>query len=387
MGTLYKRETGYYWANYVDHLGKRCRVNTRCKDKGNAQAILAQLEATEAKRETGIIDATTEVLRKQSDRPIGEHVDDMERAMQTAGRSAVHVKKTKRYINGMVEFSKCEKLSQLDADCVSRYAVHLEKSKGLSARVVQAMITACKYFSKWCVQTGRLGSDPLAYIKKPSPKQDRRLKRRMILPKEWSWLKEATVNGPELGGMTGVERCLLYRTAIETGLRANELRNLTKGKLHRGYIVVPGSLTKNKKEAKQFISEGLEFDLRKLASRKTAATPLFSIRDLNRLSDVIRADLANAKRAYVAAARNADEKIERAEDSFLAVCNDEGEEITFHSLRHTCGAWLALDGQPVKLIQEVMRHSTVELTIGTYGHLLPMSFERAAAKLGDMLAG
>ena len=386
MGTLFKRESGYWYANYVDHLGQRCRVNTRCRDKSNAQTVLAQLEATTAKRATGIIDAGSEALRDQQAKPIAEHVSDMVQAMQSAGRSAVHVSKTKRYIHQALEYSSCEKLGQLDATSVERYAVHLRKS-GLSLRVVQAMITACKYFSKWCVQTGRLGSDPLAYIKKPSPKQDRRLRRRMLLPKEWSWLKEATINGPELGGMTGDERCLLYRVAIETGLRANELKSLTKGKLHRGYILVPASLTKNKKQAKQHISDGLDSDLCRLSSRKTAATPLFSIRDLNRLSDVLRADLADAKRAYVAAGRNAGEKIERAEDSFLAVCNDEGEEITFHALRHTCGAWLALDGQPVKLIQEVMRHSTVELTIGTYGHLLPMSFERAAAKLGDMLAG
>jgi integrase len=103
------------------------------------------------------------------------------------------------------------------------------------------------------------------------------------------------------------------------------------------------------------------------------------------LSDVIRADLAQAKSNYIAAVTDATEKIERSEDRFLATHNEEGEEFTFHSLRHSCGAWLALDGQPVKLIQEVMRHSTIELTIGTYGHLLPMSFEKAASRLGEML--
>ena len=45
--------------------------------------------------------------------------------------------------------------------------------------------------------------------------------------------------------------------------------------------------------------------------------------------------------------------------------------LVFHSLRHTCGTWLALAGEAPKTIQEVMRHKDITLTMDTYGHLFP----------------
>lgn len=51
--------------------------------------------------------------------------------------------------------------------------------------------------------------------------------------------------------------------------------------------------------------------------------------------------------------------------------NHEGEVLDFHALRHTCGAWLAMAGAHPKSVQSVMRHSTIVLTMDTYGHLFP----------------
>jgi hypothetical protein len=47
------------------------------------------------------------------------------------------------------------------------------------------------------------------------------------------------------------------------------------------------------------------------------------------------------------------------------------DHLDFHSLRHTTGAWLALQGVHPNVIKTVMRHSTIVLTMDTYGHLLP----------------
>ena len=95
----------------------------------------------------------------------------------------------------------------------------------------QAHINAVKAFTKWLTESQKLPRDPLAAVKKPNPESDRRLERRMLLPKEWSFLEAATIAGPVRDGMTGHERSLLYRTAIETGLRSSELKSLTRGSL------------------------------------------------------------------------------------------------------------------------------------------------------------
>lgn len=46
----------------------------------------------------------------------------------------------------------------------------------------------------------------------------------------------------------------------------------------------------------------------------------------------------------------------------------EREELHFHSLRHTCGAWLSSAGVPLRVIQEILGHSSVNVT-EIYSHL------------------
>jgi len=46
------------------------------------------------------------------------------------------------------------------------------------------------------------------------------------------------------------------------------------------------------------------------------------------------------------------------------------EELHFHSLRHTCGAWLASSGIPLRVIQEILGHSSTSVT-EIYSHLQP----------------
>jgi integrase len=46
------------------------------------------------------------------------------------------------------------------------------------------------------------------------------------------------------------------------------------------------------------------------------------------------------------------------------------ERFRFHSLRHTCASWLAENSADLKLIQEVLRHSSIKQTL-RYVHLMP----------------
>ena len=60
--------------------------------------------------------------------------------------------------------------------------------------------------------------------------------------------------------------------------------------------------------------------------------------------------------------------------------------IDFHALRHTCGAWLAVTGAHPKVVQTIMRHSTITLTMDTYGHLFPGQEADAVARMRDVFA-
>ncbi len=65
--------------------------------------------------------------------------------------------------------------------------------------------------------------------------------------------------------------------------------------------------------------------------------------------------------------------------------NHAGDVLDFHSLRHTCGAWLAINGEQLKVIQTIMRHSSITLTMDTYGHLLPGQESDAIEKLQSIM--
>jgi len=105
------------------------------------------------------------------------------------------------------------------------------------------------------------------------------------------------------------------------------------------------------------------------------------------LARMLRADLAEARRAWLREAKgDSGERTRREQSDLLADANHDGETPDFHSLRHTCGAWLAMSGAHPKVVQAVMRRSSITLTMDTYGHLFPGSEAAAVAGLRDLLA-
>lgn len=43
----------------------------------------------------------------------------------------------------------------------------------------------------------------------------------------------------------------------------------------------------------------------------------------------------------------------------------------FHDLRHTCATLLLSRGQHPKLVQELLGHANISITLDTYSHVLP----------------
>src|SRR5215210_3142266 len=54
-------------------------------------------------------------------------------------------------------------------------------------------------------------------------------------------------------------------------------------------------------------------------------------------------------------------------------------DIRFHDLRHACATLLLSEGVPVKVVQEILGHSSVSVTMDVYSHVLPDMQEKAAA--------
>jgi len=85
---------------------------------------------------------------------------------------------------------------------------------------------------------------------------------------------------------------------------------------------------------------------------------------------MLRADLGNARKAWLDDAATPMERAEREATSFLCYVDAQGRYADFHALRHTTGTWLAAAGVHPKIAQSLMRHSTINLTMNTYSHVL-----------------
>ncbi len=53
-------------------------------------------------------------------------------------------------------------------------------------------------------------------------------------------------------------------------------------------------------------------------------------------------------------------------------------DVRFHDLRHTCAPLLLSSGVHPKLVQELLGHATIAITLDTYSHVLPGMGDQAA---------
>ncbi len=398
MSKVFKRSTkaGAPWyVTYYEILPngrKRRRIrSTGTSEHAIAKQIAAKYASEAAVRAHGVVDLRQEQLAKFAKLTIAELRTGFENKMRKKAKSDdKNAKQTLGYLTKFQEFAGIKTIGEIDADDANEFKVHLF-DLDRSARTVQANVNALKHFSNWLFETGKLITDPLLSVKAPNPKDDRRKERRMLLPTEWDWLVRGIAARGEQRGMTAEARTLLYRLAIQTGLRSAELRSLTRGNFHFGqagasYVKVSSNNTKNSQAAHQNIDAGLAANLQAYLSRKTPQAAAFDLPSPSRVVDMIRDDMKAARACWLGATKEPQERAEREQSDFLCDVNEAGESFDFHALRHTCGAWLAIRGVQPKVIQSVMRHSTITLTMDRYVHLIEGAEAAAVASSADLTA-
>lgn len=58
-----------------------------------------------------------------------------------------------------------------------------------------------------------------------------------------------------------------------------------------------------------------------------------------------------------------------------------------HDARHTAATLLLQQGVAPRVVMEILGHSQISLTLGTYSHVVPELAEEAARRMGDVLWG
>jgi integrase len=197
-------------------------------------------------------------------------------------------------------------------------------------------------------------------------------------PEAWAFL--------DVAGRSGDRFEPLYVLAITTGLRRGELLGLRwdDADLESGTLRVGRSLVR-------------EGGSNKLGETKTRR----GRRQVNLTPRAVAALRAHRKRQL-------EERVKRAglyEDRGLIFATNVGTplnpenvvkrslkpllkradlpEIRFHELRHTCATLLMGRGVRPKLVQELLGHATIAMTLDTYSHYLPSMGDQASGAMGD----
>ena len=65
---------------------------------------------------------------------------------------------------------------------------------------------------------------------------------------------------------------------------------------------------------------------------------------------------------------------------------DRLARIRFHDFRHTCATLLLSKGTHSKIVQEMLGHANISMTMDTYSHVLPDMQEKAVSAMDDVLS-
>jgi integrase len=180
----------------------------------------------------------------------------------------------------------------------------------------------------------------------------------------------------------------LYVLAITTGLRRGELLGLRwdDADLERGTLRVGRAL----------VREGGRHTLGETKSRRGRRQVNLTARTVSalkahrkrQLQERIKLTGLYEDRGLIVATSvgtpvNPENLVER---SFKPLLKGTGlPEIQFHDLRYTCATLLLGRGVHPKLVQELLGHANIAMTLDTYSHYLPSMADAAAGAMGEAL--
>jgi len=305
----------------------------------------------------GLLDSA----RIEGAKPLEKHLTDFEKYLLAKGNTKMHVAivvaRARRVLEGCAFYN----FSDISANKVLSFLTRLRNNgEGISAQTYNFYLQAIKEFCRWMVQNQRASESPLQHLKGLNVKTDRRHDRRALKPDELRRLLEATAAAERRFGMSGYERALLYRLAVETGLRAKELRSLKASSFDfdRCTVTVQAAYSKHRRTDTVPLRKDTAQQLKQHLANKLPQAKAFNIPQ--KTAKMFRADLAEADIPYV---------------------DEAGRYADFHSLRHTTGSLLAASGAHPKVAQSIMRHCDINLTMSRYTHIFTGQQSEAVEKL------
>ncbi len=266
-------------------------------------------------------------------------------------------------------------LQKLSTDQIQTcYAGLLEE--GLKASTVHSLNIIFKAALNDAVKLGKIGRNPCTKVKLP-----RREKHEMTpFTQEQTQILLQAARGHKL-------ECLVT-LALATGMRQGELLAL-----HWSDIDVEQKTVQVRRSLSYVPNKGLsEQEPKTASSRRSITLPSFALEALKVHRTALKEARVHAgakwqKKDLVFCNRNGDYlwpvNLQRA---FKQLLHDAGlPAIRFHDLRHTAAVALIMKGVHAKVIQEILGHSSITITMDIYGHVFPTMQRDAMAYMDEFL--
>lgn len=381
-----KAKTSKFYIEFFDHSKIRRKISA-CSDRRASESFGRNIESLVNCRMSGLehdvkLNQWLETLpavtlkkftswglidgqRAEITKPLSEHIKDYNAILKSKGYAKGYIRHSINRLKKIVANCRFNFFRDITQSSVEIYIGKLKDSG--SGTTAGHYLDCIKTFLNWAEQDQRIRTNPIAKIAKPA--RDSKLKG-ILTPEQFITLIKTTfANNTLIENTSGQQRAILYTLAGTTGLRRNELLNLTWNDISlsavNAFVRVRACIAKNGKEAFQPLPEiaihlltALKANMRPLDSDRVFAEVCLS----KNTAELIQADL---KAAGI-------EKIDK-----------DGNEICFHSLRNSYISWLANSQTPAKVIQKLARHSDPRLTFNTYARVLAESEQKAIGFLPD----
>ena len=344
---------------YFDENDQR-RKATGATDKGVTERIARDLENRVALRREGVLDARDDAYRNHEAKTLRHHLDDWKADLVAKGNTAKHAVLFSERARRVATMAKADRLSDL-APARIQAALSALRNEGRSLATCNHHRAAIRAFSRWAWKDGRLRDDSLVGVTGFNAREDRRHDRRTLGMDDLGRLIRVAHEGTPYRKMIGPARALCYRLAVATGLRYAEIKSTTPGSFDLASeaptVTVAAGYTKNGQPATLPLPSELADDLAPYIASIAPEAPAFSLPD--RGADMLKVDLAAAGIPYR---------------------DDAGRVFDFHSLRCQLATMADQAGISPRVVQRLMRHSTLELT-GRYTRPRAVDLEQAARSL------
>jgi integrase len=391
MASIYRpKGSKKYVIMYFDENGRR-RKKTGTTDKVVTKRIAHDIDNKVALRRAGSIDPAAERFAESERTPLVEHIAAWEANLVAEGRTVEYAEQITGRVRRLVAVILGSNVARLDPRRLStsergevsqsieaaikparlsdltrlkvQAAIAKLKDAGRSHRTCNHYRTAAKIFVRWCKRNDRIRENPLDGVTGYNVKEDIRHDRRTISLDELRRLIVAAERGPVIRNLPGPTRALCYRLAVATGLRYSEIASIKPESFNwkAPSVTVAAAYTKNGDPATLPIPNDLVDDLAAFVAPLPSGTPVFPLPN-KKGSDMVRRDLKAAGIPY---------------------CDDAGLVFDFHALRCETATLADAAGVTPRVVQKLMRHSSLELT-GKYTRPRAVDINAAASLLPSL---